>query len=331
MDSMVTIIIPTYKGEEYLGRALRTVLNQSYTSFEIIVVDDNGMGSFHQVQTEKVIKEINDNRINYIIHEKNMNGAVARNTGLKKAKGKYITFLDDDDLMLKDRIKNAVNFLESNKEYNAVFSNVACCDENLNITRIVEVNKSGNCMNDILLDDMFFGTGSNIFITRKAFEKNGYFDEKFLRHQDLEYMIRFFRNFKSGITCNIDIIKSKNGINNIPKYEKLFKNEELYNVTFKKEIEHLSTEDKKTFYKNQNLMLNVSKICSSKISVENIKIFINLPMTYKFLVLITKMGIEKLKWFKKINSRNKNRKYRKMKSELPEYLINFVDNYKEEL
>ena len=331
MSKKVSIIIPTYKGEKFLDRAIKTVLKQSYSFFEVIIVDDNGKGSYHQKETARIIGNFSDNRIKYIIHDYNKNGAAARNTGLKASKGEYICFLDDDDLLLEDRIKNAVEFLELNKQYDGVFSNVACCDEKLNVTRIVEINKSGNCLNNILLDDMFFGTGSNIFITRKSFEKVGYFDERFVRHQDLEFMIRFYRKFKSGVTGKIDIIKSKNGVNNIPNYDKLVKNECLYNTTFMNEINQLSEDERKLFFKKQDAMLSVSKICSSKISLSYIGKFMKISMKNKILILIVKTRINKLVLFKIINSNFKKKKYNKIKNNLPSYLIDFVDNYKEVL
>ena len=327
MEKLVSIIIPTYKGAKYLARALKTVINQTYKNIEIIVVDDNGKGSIDQINTEKVINEISDDRVVYIAHENNKNGACARNTGLKIAKGNYIGFLDDDDLLLEDKIRDSVIFIENNHDYDGVYTNVACCDENLTITKVVKISNTGNCTKNLLLDEMFFGTGSNIFITRKAFKKIGFFDERFVRHQDLEYMLRYYRTFKTGNIDKIEIIKSKNGTNNIPKYEKLSKNEKLYCDEFSKEIDLLSEEEKKLFFDNQNRNLTVSRLTHSSISFRNLKDFIHLPSFSKINVIISKTKFDKTRLFKRMNSNRKKKIYSTIKSEIPEYIIAFLNKY----
>ncbi len=331
MEKLVSVIIPTYKGANFLSRAIKTVINQTYHNIEIIVVDDNGIGTVSQKETELVIKEFDDNRIIYLKHKNNINGAAARNTGLKKAKGFFICFLDDDDLLLENRIFDAVSFLEKNEEYDGVFTNVACCDENLSITKVVKITHEGDCTKQLLLNEMFFGTGSNIFITKKAFDKVGFFNDKFVRHQDLEYMIRFYRFFKTGIVNKIEIIKSKNGINNIPKYDVLYKNEMLYNELFGNEIEMLSSEEKRMFFDNQNANLKTSKVTHSKLSFGSIKDFISLSSFNKLIVLIIKFKINKTHIFSFINKKRKEKKYSKIKKEIPKNVVSFLDKYRVKL
>jgi len=88
----VSVIIPTYNRAHTIGRAIKSVLNQTYQDFEIIVVDDGSTDN-----TEEVVKSFRDKRIRYIQHKKNKGAAAARNTGIKSAKGKYIAFQDSDD------------------------------------------------------------------------------------------------------------------------------------------------------------------------------------------------------------------------------------------
>ncbi|WP_366002205.1 glycosyltransferase family 2 protein [uncultured Clostridium sp.] len=98
MKIIVTIIIPTYKGKDTILRAVNSALNQTYNNLQVIVVDDNGRGTKEQLITQKLLQNyIYNNKILYIAHEKNSNGSIARNTGLKYAIGEYICFLDDDD------------------------------------------------------------------------------------------------------------------------------------------------------------------------------------------------------------------------------------------
>lgn len=111
---MITVITPTYKRPQYLKNAIDSVLAQTYSDFEMIVVDDNPEGSEERVRTEDVIREIKDPRVHYIQNKQNLGGAGSRNRAIEMAKGEYIAFLDDDDMYLPDRLR--VQY-EAMKEY----------------------------------------------------------------------------------------------------------------------------------------------------------------------------------------------------------------------
>lgn len=102
---MITVITPTYKRHQYLKNAVESVLAQTFTDFEHIIVDDNPADSEERKLTEEVMREFTDPRVHYLQNEKNMGGAAARNVGIFKAKGEYIAFLDDDDMYLPDRLE----------------------------------------------------------------------------------------------------------------------------------------------------------------------------------------------------------------------------------
>lgn len=102
---MITVITPTYNRDEYLSTAVDSVLNQSYTDWELLVIDDNKPESESRKTTAEVMSKYTDPRIHYIQNEKNMGGAAARNVGIFQAKGDYIAFLDDDDMYLPDRLE----------------------------------------------------------------------------------------------------------------------------------------------------------------------------------------------------------------------------------
>lgn len=121
-EPLVSVIIPTYKRADRLSNTINSVLNQSYSNFEIIVVDDNDSLSEYRKQTEFIMEEYKNNKnVKYIKHVKNMNGCAARNTGLDNCNGEYICFLDDDDIIYKDKVKKQVEFLEKNLQYGAVY------------------------------------------------------------------------------------------------------------------------------------------------------------------------------------------------------------------
>ena len=320
----VSVIIPTYHGDKYLERAICSVLNQVYKNIELIVVDDNGVNTEYHKKTKKIIEKY-QNKILYIVHYLNKKGAAARNSGLKACRGEFICFLDDDDLMLPERISKCVELLMQNPEYDAVFTDVLCTDEKLNPMKIVKVRKNGDCHEEILLQNMFFGTGSNIFITRKAFIETGYFDEKFIRHQDLEYMLRFYRNFQSVSVPEILLIKSKNGSNNIPNYEKLKKTKEMYFNKFQIEINKLSEKDKKIFYKRHNDELKSVTDDNTFIEKLHNNGMKNIRDTIKYCIYVM---FPKTSLFPLVNRVRKYIKGRKLKKEMDDELIEFIKTFR---
>lgn len=102
---MITVITPTYKRHQYLKNAIDSVLAQTCTDFEQIVVDDNPADSEERKLTEEVMKQVTDPRVRYVQNVKNLGGAAARNVGIFMAQGEYIAFLDDDDMYLPDRLE----------------------------------------------------------------------------------------------------------------------------------------------------------------------------------------------------------------------------------
>ncbi len=102
---MITVITPTYNRAKYLGNAIDSVLSQTYTDFELIVVDDNKMGSDARKKTEEIMHKYHDPRIKYLRNPLNLGGAESRNVGITEAKGDYIAFLDDDDVYLPERLE----------------------------------------------------------------------------------------------------------------------------------------------------------------------------------------------------------------------------------
>ena len=130
-EILVSIIMPTYeRNEKVIKRAIDSVINQTYKNWELIVVDDNKKDEVSKnVQT--ILNEINDTRIIYIKNEENMGSAKSRNHGIEKSKGKYITFLDDDDEYLPLKIESQVNkMIEKDADYSITNLNLFN-DENI--------------------------------------------------------------------------------------------------------------------------------------------------------------------------------------------------------
>lgn len=109
----VSVIVATYRRKETLEKALQSLVAQTYPYIEIIVIDDNANSEWN-TQVEKIVNSIkisNDYKIIYIKNKSNKGSAETRNTGIKQATGEYVTFLDDDDIYLPNKVKKQVEHM----------------------------------------------------------------------------------------------------------------------------------------------------------------------------------------------------------------------------
>ena len=110
MEDLVSIIMPSYNTEEYISKSIESVLTQTYKNWELIIVDDCSSD-----KTDEVVRSyLSDNRIHYLKNEKNCGAAYSRNTALREAKGKWIAFLDSDDLWMPEKLEKQLSFMKSN-------------------------------------------------------------------------------------------------------------------------------------------------------------------------------------------------------------------------
>ena len=109
MDELVSIIMPNYNGAKYIKASIESVLAQTYTNWELLIVDDCSTDN-----SLNVMQSIVDPRIRIIRSEINSGTAVSRNYGLQQAKGRWIAFLDSDDLWVKDKLEKQITFMKNN-------------------------------------------------------------------------------------------------------------------------------------------------------------------------------------------------------------------------
>jgi glycosyltransferase involved in cell wall biosynthesis len=191
----VSIIVPTYNRAHLIGRAIQSVLNQTYQDFELIVVDDGSADN-----TEEVVKEFQkkDERIIYIRQEKNKGAAAARNTGIKAAKGEYIAFQDSDDEWLPEKLEKQMKaFDNASSEVGVVYTDM----QRINEDGEIEYWHSptviyGSLINPKTLDYQVVNIGvQSALIKKECFNGAGLFDEKFPRFIDLELFIRLSKYY----------------------------------------------------------------------------------------------------------------------------------------
>jgi len=169
----VSIIIPTYNRADLLPQALESVFAQTYQNFELIVSDDGSIDN-----TEDVINQYGDR----VIYLKNIHSglpSVARNVAINKANGKYIAFLDSDDLWLPNKLKIQVDVLEKNPRVGLVCSNAFLTKlDGKHSDRLYQTpckGKSGCVFSDLLQDN--FVVTSSAMVRRDTLEKAGNFSE----------------------------------------------------------------------------------------------------------------------------------------------------------
>lgn len=197
MQPLVSVIIPTYSRPTYLKRAVESVLNQTYKNIEIIVVDDNNPDTEARKETQGIMEELAAHpRVTYLMHERNKNGSAARNTGWRIAKGKYITFLDDDDEIVNTKIEKQVDCLEN------LDDSWGCCYTAYKLTKehgadqVSSEHRSGYLYVEALMRTMFMGSGSNLLLRKSVVDEVNGYDESFRRNQDIEFLARVLEKYK---------------------------------------------------------------------------------------------------------------------------------------
>lgn len=241
IDGLVSVIMPTYRRSDMLDRAIESVLNQSYEHLELLLVNDNiPNDEYSQELFQRVKKYENDFRFKLILQEQHINGAVARNVGIKQAKGEYIAFLDDDDWWEKDKIKLQVETL---KGLNDEWGGASCCysfvnKDNKIIGRSLAY-KDGYIYKDILnlITDV---TTCSLLLRHTALDEAGYFDENLLRHQDFQLLVNFTSKYKLKLVeeylLNIDVSDAQNR----PDGKKLLEHKKKFFVSVSPVLARLS-------------------------------------------------------------------------------------------
>lgn len=184
MPPTISVIIPAHNAEKTIQETIESVLKQSFTDFELIVVNDGSSD-----RTLEIVSQIQDPRLK-VLSCSNYRVAISRNLGFKHSTGKYVSFLDSDDLWTPDKLEAQFHALEKNPEAAVAYSWTNCIDEQGKLLRRGgRVRWSGNVLPQLLLDD-FIGNGSNVMIRREIYAEMGGFDEEFTNAEDTDLWLR---------------------------------------------------------------------------------------------------------------------------------------------
>lgn len=191
IPGLISVVIPTYNRAHLLTCAARSVLAQTYAHLEVLIVDD-----YSQDNTNRVVDELGDSRINYVRHDENRGGSAARNTGIRAARGEYIAFLDSDDVWRHDKLQKQIDVLRSADENTgAVYSAFVVVDDKQQVRSRFEPQHKGDLLS-LLVRRNCIGTTSTVLVRRSCFEKVGTFDENLRSCQDWDMWIRIAKCYR---------------------------------------------------------------------------------------------------------------------------------------
>jgi len=188
LKDLVSIITPSYNSDKFISKTIESVINQTYDNWEMIIVDDCSPDNSNEI-IEEYIKQ--DNRIKLIKLDKNSGPAVARNTAIKKAKGRYIAFLDADDLWLPDKLEKQLNFMNTNN-LEFTYSAYKLIDENDNDLGVFSPPALANY--NSLLKTNFIGCLTAIYDTKKIGKM---YMPNILKRQDYGLWLKILKEIKT--------------------------------------------------------------------------------------------------------------------------------------
>jgi len=189
-EPLVSVIMPAYNAQKFITEAVQSVLNQTYSNFELVVVDDGSTDG-----TKNIVFSFKDERIKYFYHE-NSGLAATHNTGIKNSKGLFLVKLDSDDMMTADFIAAHLAEFEKHPDVDLVYCDDCLVEENSNPIRVIERHEYTD--RRLLIRDLFHSgfpvVPFRTCIRRSVFDKIGFFDEELLVGEDYDMMRRFVKH-----------------------------------------------------------------------------------------------------------------------------------------
>ncbi len=174
-------MIPTYNRAQFISSAIESVLTQTFTGFELIVVDDGSID-----ETSGIVASIRDPRLIFI-QQGNAGRSNARNRALALARGKYIAFLDSDDLYLPGKLALQVEYMDEHPEAGMIYTSACCIDAQGNdLPEKYEAKRSGRIYPDIAFFRPVTITLPTVVVRREIFKQVGGFDERMSRFEDTD-------------------------------------------------------------------------------------------------------------------------------------------------
>ena len=191
MDPLITVIIPSYNRAEKILASAKSVLNQTYSNLELIIVDDGSTDN-----TEEVLSQINDSRLRYIWQE-NSGACAATNNGIRHANGEYIAFNDSDDTWKENKLERQLETIQKTGA-DIVFCKLSIPQADGSV--VLQPAKIREGFVDYSSTDLV-GIGTQTLFFKKKVLMDFKFEERIPRLQDLELLINIMNSKKYNLYC----------------------------------------------------------------------------------------------------------------------------------
>ncbi|MCM8797689.1 MAG: glycosyltransferase [Candidatus Omnitrophica bacterium] len=192
--------MPVYNGEKTIKEAISSVLNQTFSDFELLVIDNGSIDN-----TDDIVNSFKDKRIR-LLNTPRTNSAKSRNYGIAKSNAEYLSFLDADDLWLQDKLLEQYRALQQRPEAAVAYSWTDHIDENGKFLYPgTHAQFTGNVYPELLVSD-FIESGSNILVKKSAVCYCGGFDESLNTAEDWDFWLRLARVYTFTVIPRVHVL-----------------------------------------------------------------------------------------------------------------------------
>ncbi len=184
-NNLVSIILPTYNGSEYLAQSIESCLNQIYDNFELIIVNDGSKKS----KEEDIIKSYKDKRIIYLKNDKNLGLSESLNIGFARSSGEYLTWTSDDNCFQSDAVEVMMRYMKEDDRIDFIYSDGYFIDSYGKVTGEFTTSEAWKLW-------LYNCIGPSFIYRREVYEKIGGYDPEMYLVEDYDYWLRIVKRFR---------------------------------------------------------------------------------------------------------------------------------------
>lgn len=213
-ESLVSVVMPVYMGAQYIRNSIDSVLTQTHVNLEFIIVDDCSPDDSNEIIERYLSK---DDRVRYIRHQRNTGCASARNTGMEQSRGRFIAFIDQDDLWINRKLEKQLKYLENTK------TELSCCgvsfvDKKGRVTHKNSYPKDFHLLSrneriKFLINRNIIDSFSTIIMDRSVLSEVGYLDKNIYGNEDFDYWLRIVDKHAISFDDDVLVKKAEDGDN----------------------------------------------------------------------------------------------------------------------
>ena len=206
MIPTVSVILPCYNGVQWINKAIESVLTQTYTDFELLIIDDGSTDNSKEVVTSYLC----DERVSYFYQE-NRGFSAAINRGLSESNGCLISFIGQDDMWLPNKLETQKKYLNKHKNVGFVYSNYYSIDLNGMITGLMKGKNFNSSTREQLIEQLFLSNFigfETVLVKQKCFDELGFLDERLVGCSDHDMWLRVAGKFQLGY-LDVPLVKKR--------------------------------------------------------------------------------------------------------------------------